>query len=361
MSNPIRIPLLNANEPETLLSNLYVKEGDLVYPGDLICMLETTKATEEITVETQGYIAGLKYKEGDRLIAGDVLCYLADDPDWKPAKNEESSSKKDDSDGLKISNPARALAVELGVDLAQFPQGQWITKEIVQSTANKNKQKMARLTIDPSPDNGLLIYGGGGHGKSLIELIRVMGDYEVVGIVDDGLEAGSEVLGVPVLGGNERLRDAKKAGIRYAVNAIGGIGNIQLRIRIFEQLVEAGFECPAVIHPTAFVEVSARLAYGVQIFPHAYVGSDCEIGFGVIVNTGAIISHDCNLGEYTNIAPGAMVAGGVETGTGVLMGMGATVNLGVKIGNYVRIGNSAVVKKDIPDNGIVRAGKTWPE
>ena len=44
----------------------------------------------------------------------------------------------------------------------------------------------------------LIIYGGGGHGKTLLELVQAAGIYRVAGIVDDGLAQGSDILGVPV-------------------------------------------------------------------------------------------------------------------------------------------------------------------
>ena len=126
-------------------------------------------------------------------------------------------------------------------------------------------------------------------------------------------------------------------------------------------MAEAGFSCPAVVHPSAVVERSAILSPGVQVFPHCYVGSDVRVGFGSIVNTGAILSHDCQLGVFTNIAPGAILAGGVEIGESTLVGMGATINLLVKVGPSARIGNGATVKSDVPASGVVRAGGIWPD
>ena len=89
------------------------------------------------------------------------------------------------------------------------------------------------------------------------------------------------------------------------------------RVRIFERILAANLTCPTLVHPSAVVEDSAKLAEGVQVFPHAYVGSESVIGFGAIVNTSAVVSHDCSLDAYANVAPGALLAGGVSIGEGV--------------------------------------------
>jgi acetyltransferase EpsM len=204
------------------------------------------------------------------------------------------------------------------------------------------------------------VYGGGGHGKALIDVLRLLGSYPIVGVLDDHLPPGELILDVPVLGGAETLPRLLERGVHLAVNAVGGIGNIAVRIKVFEQLTQAGFICPALVHPSAVVEPSAHLSDGVQIFPHAYVGSSAQINFGAIINTGAIVSHDCLIGDYANLSPGAILAGEVRIGAGVLVGMGVTINLQVKVGRGARLGNSATIKEDVPEGGIVRAGMIWP-
>lgn len=214
---------------------------------------------------------------------------------------------------------------------------------------------------EPENPRALVIYGGGGHGKSIIEMVQTLGTYEVIGVIDDELTPGSQVMGVPVLGDAEILEDLVSRGIRLAVNAVGGIGDLEVRVKIFQMLKDAGFDFPTLVHPTATVEPSARLSPGVQIHPHAYVGTQAWIGFGVIVNNGAIVSHDCLIGDYAGIAPGAMLAGEVKIGKRVQVGMGVTVNLCLTIGEGSLIGNSAVVKRDVPAGTIVHAGTVWPE
>ncbi len=211
--------------------------------------------------------------------------------------------------------------------------------------------------FDPT---ALVLYGGGGHGKTLIDLVRAAGNYHWVGLIDDQLTRGSKVLGVPVLGGAEQLTDLHRSGVRLAVNGIGGIGNPAVRLRVFEILEQAGFTCPVVVHPSAWVEQSARLEGGVQVLALAYVSSSAAVGFGSVLNAGAIVSHDCQLGRCVNLSPGAALAGNVRLEDYVQIGMNATVNLDITVGRGARIGNGATVKADVPPETVVRAGSIWP-
>ena len=361
--NPITIPLLNPNEPEALLAAIHVENGQHVSAGDLLFTLETTKSTADVEAEGDGYLIGLQFSEGDTVCAGDIFCYLSDSPNAKVPAMQLAESNADLEfsvpDSLRISKPARELAQDLGLDLSQFPIGPLVTKEMVraytQGTANKSA--VANGVSDPT---AIVIYGGGGHGKSVLDLLRLLGTYRVVGFLDDGLSAGEEIMHLPIMGGGEMLDELYQQGVRLAVNAVGGIGNVKIRIKVFQRLLEASFVLPPIVHPTAFVEPSAALSPGVQVFPHAYIGSDVTVGFGSIINTSAIVSHDCQLDDFTNISPGAILAGGVKVGQRAMIGMGVTVNLGVEIGAHARIGNSATIKEDLQVNGIVRAGTIWP-
>ena len=207
--------------------------------------------------------------------------------------------------------------------------------------------------------NDVIIYGAGGHAKTVISLLRLL-NMPIAGIVDDAVAAGTLVSGVPVLGGASLLPQLRGQGISRALNAVGGIGHYEARKNIFHKLRAEGFEFPTVIHPTAFVEDTVALADGVQVLAQSYISSESVIGFGTLINAGAVISHDGKIGEIVNLSPGALLAGNVTVGDYAQIGMGATVNLGVTIGAKARIGNSAVVKGDVPEGARVYAGMIWP-
>ena len=213
------------------------------------------------------------------------------------------------------------------------------------------------FSFDPT---AVLVYGAGGHGKTLVELIKSMHIYHVVGVVDDHVPAQTLIAGVPVLGTADILAECYQRGMRLAVNGVGGIGNVGVRLQVFEILAKQHFTCPAIVHPSAWVEDSAVLDAGVQVLAHAYVGSDAHVGFGSVLNVGVCFSHDVVVGKVTNFSPGATLGGNVVVGDYTQVGMNASINLGVKVGSRARIGNGATVKADVADESVVRAGAVFP-
>ena len=91
MSVPVIIPLLNANEPEALLVEVHISAGQFAAAGTLLCTLETTKSTAELSAEVSGFVIGLCCQMGQTVRAGEVFCYLADSPD-EPVPSADSGS-----------------------------------------------------------------------------------------------------------------------------------------------------------------------------------------------------------------------------------------------------------------------------
>ena len=364
IKNEIILPLLNVNEPEARLVGIHVKNGQAVEKGALLFTIETTKAASDIESPEAGFVH-LMAKEGEILVVGDRLAVItekADDPVEIPLRSDihrcPGRGTSPASTGLRITKPARALAESLGVDLVSLPTDRLVTEQVVRQAAGATKK--FDLVLPPSEKPYLLIFGGGGHAKAIMDMVKQIGSYVIAGIVDDDQWlAGKQVLAIPVLGTRLLLPALVEQGVFLAANGVGGIIDIGLRVRIFELLESSGFTFPALIHPRATVEPSASVGDGVQVFANAYVGSEAILHAKCMVNTNAVISHDCEIGAYSHIAPGALLAGHVHVGERTLIGMGVTTTIGVKIGAGVRIGNGAIVLADVPDKMVIQAGRYW--
>lgn len=352
----ITLPLLNANEPEARLADIHIKNGQLVKQGTLLFTIETTKMAAEIVSPDDGYIhivAGV----GDLLTVGQKIALLNDMPEADP-DNERIEDKRSTPVGLRITRPAKELAEDLGLDLSTLPTDHLVTESIIRQYITVDNQPEIQIPAGEKPY--LLIYGAGGHAKSVLEIFLHDQRYSIAGIIDDDSKIiGHEVQGVKVLGGKNLLPVLLSQGVRLAVNCVGGILDLGIRAQIFERLDGGGFSLPLVVHSHAVVESSASIGEGSQVFANAYVGADVRIEPWTIINTSAVISHDCWIGKCTHIAPGVLLAGNVRVGDRTLIGMGVTTAIGIKIGGGARIGNGAVILADVPDRMIVQSGRTW--
>lgn len=196
--------------------------------------------------------------------------------------------------------------------------------------------------------------GAGGHAKVLIDLLRLLGDYQVVGLVDPRQDLwGTHVLGVPVLGSDELLPRLREQGVAHAFIGVGTVGDVRVRRRLYELARSGGFQLVPAIHPRAVVAASAQLGEGPTVLATAVINAAACLGANVIVNSGAVVEHDCVLDDHVHVATGAHLAGGVHVGEGSLVGIGAAVRQGLRIGRYAVVGAGAVVVHDVPDAVVV--------
>ena len=196
--------------------------------------------------------------------------------------------------------------------------------------------------------------GAGGHAKVVIEILRVCGEYEVVGLLDPQEDLwGTEVLGVSVRGDDSMLRGLYTDGVRHAFIGLGGLGCTAARRRLYGTAQQEMFEVVAAIHPDAVVSRSARIGHGPTVMAGAVVNADATLGANVIINTGAIVEHDCVIEDHVHIATGARLAGNVRVGEGAHVGLGASVRQSISVGAGAVIGAGAVVVKDVQPNTVV--------
>ena len=198
------------------------------------------------------------------------------------------------------------------------------------------------------------IIGGGGHGAVLIEAALACGDVEPVCVLEsDARLWGTELLGIPIRGGDELLPTLLAEGITAFLVGLGGTRDNGPRRRLYERAVASGLHAPLLKHPAAVVSLSAVLGPGTVVLAGAIVGTRVLTGANVIVNSGVILEHDCVIEDHVHLASGATLAGNIRVAQAAHIGVGATVREGVSIGAGALVAAGAVVIRDVSEGDIV--------
>jgi len=196
-------------------------------------------------------------------------------------------------------------------------------------------------------DLSLIIIGGGGHTKVLVDILRSR-KMIILGITDTNPDL-KKVLGIPVLGKDDVILDHSPDQV-HLVNGIGSVSQPFLRQKVYEKFKKAGYTFTQVIHPSAIISKEAMLSEGVQVLAGSIVQTGCLIGENSIINNRASVDHDCQIGKHVHIAPGATLSGNVHVGELTHIGTGATVIQGIRIGKQSIIGAGTTIIKNVPDN-----------
>ena len=195
----------------------------------------------------------------------------------------------------------------------------------------------------------LILVGGGGHCKSVIDVAEFAG-YTILGILGRPEEVGKKVLGYDVIGtDDEMIKYVDKADF---IVTVGQIKSPALRIKLHQMIDNVGGHLATIIAPTAHVSKYATIGEGTVIMHHAFVNAEANIGKGCIINTASAIEHEAIVGDYCHISTGAIVNGGAKVGEESFVGSQTVISQCVSIGSRAVIGASSAVVSDLPANCI---------
>lgn len=196
----------------------------------------------------------------------------------------------------------------------------------------------------------IVVVGVGGMGREAAAWVADLpGDDEVVGILDDDpAHHGTQVAGLPVLGGVDWVTRHPDVAV------VPSLGAPAARARLVGNLEAVGIELFTVVHPSATIGPRVTIEPGAIVCPGVLLTCDIRIGRAAILNYGAMVGHDGDIGACAFVAPGVHLAGNVIVGEQVDVGIGASVIQGVAIGARSVVGAGAVVIRDVqPDVTVV--------
>ena len=189
----------------------------------------------------------------------------------------------------------------------------------------------------------ILLIGGGGHCKSVIDVIEQEERFEIAGIVDKPKLLGSKVLGYPIIGNDSDLSNLVKK-YKYALITVGQIRSPTLRVKLFNLANEAGFILPSIISPNAYVSQHTSIGNGVVVMHNALVNANAVIGDNCIINSKVLIEHDCQIFDHCHISTNATINGGVVVKSGCFVGSGSITKESITIqkNSFIKAGSLVV-------------------
>lgn len=196
----------------------------------------------------------------------------------------------------------------------------------------------------------LILIGGGGHCKSVIEVAESAG-YEIKGILDMPDEVGKEVLpGHKVIGTDDEIPQYVEEC--DFIITVGFIKNPALRIKLYNKVKAAGGRLATIIASTAHVSKYSELGEGTVIMHQAFVNAGAKIGDNCIINTFVNIEHDAEVGNQCHISTGTMVNGECKIGENCFIGSQSVCANCIEIASDIIVGAGSVVRKSIRVKGI---------
>ncbi|MCR4639503.1 acetyltransferase [Ruminococcus sp.] len=196
----------------------------------------------------------------------------------------------------------------------------------------------------------IVLIGGGGHCKSVLDTLLRNNEYDEIVITDNDIPVDSTIMGCRVAGNDDVLSDLLVSGFTDAFITVGSIKSTKVRHILFEKAETIGFNMINIIDKSATVSEYAKLGKGIFIGKCTIVNADAAIGDAAIINTNSVIEHECVVGNFTHISVGAKLCGNVKIGNDTFIGAGSVVIQGVRIGNNVIIGAGSTVIDNVNDN-----------
>lgn len=189
----------------------------------------------------------------------------------------------------------------------------------------------------------LFLIGGGGHAKSVYQVLRENG-IEVSGYIDI---KKNDRLNLNFLHEDTFLKKFRNCLSKpRIIVALGTKKDFAFRTHIIEKY--SSFPSFShIISNSANVACDVSIDDGTIIMPGACVRTETKIGRNCIINTMSSIDHECVLKDNIHVAPGAILCGGVKVQHNVFVGAGSIIFPGVKIAENTTIPAGSIIRSEL--------------
>jgi sugar O-acyltransferase (sialic acid O-acetyltransferase NeuD family) len=348
MTKEIKIPFLGANDDGATVRNLFVDHNKIIRVGEILCELETTKSVIDVESSDEGYFFSL-VKAGDLVKFNQVIGYIDSNPNFNLDLFLEESNLKS-IDKRAITKKAELLIKKYSLnrsEIEKYMGDQKITEESVMTYLANQKRFNARIGIGSRKKIGVIGGVSGGGALIVIDTINRINEMQAVGVYDRNERFnGESILGVPIHGSLEQLKDNFKSGLIDAV-VIAFNRNLLERDSLYCELKENNIPFVNVIDPSVQIRSNFNIGEANIILANAYIGASSSIGNNNFISANVFFEHGNVLGSSCAFGPGVFTSGNVTIGDRVRFGTGIFVEPNLSIESDSVIGSGQVVVTDI--------------
>ena len=194
------------------------------------------------------------------------------------------------------------------------------------------------------------IFGAGGLGREVLEIILRINPLEKVLFLDD-FKTG-KILDKKL----ENISNINPEDINISI----ALGEPSIREKKYKELKKKKFNFMNIIDPSVIISRYHSFGVGITISPNVTISNNAKIFDNVYINNISIVGHDVEIGENSVISSMVNLGGAVKIGSSSYIGMGSMIKENVSIGNNCIVGMGSVVYSDIPDNIIAIGNPARP-
>ena len=206
----------------------------------------------------------------------------------------------------------------------------------------------------------IAIYGGGGFGREVACLIRMINEaqsdnaekWNLIGFFDDVQSVGMRNEYGEVLGNIKTLnRYDKELAIAIAIGSPHAVKSV------YEKIENPKIHFPNLISPEVLIadENNYFLGKGNIIQKQCAISCNVHLGNFNVLNSGVGIGHDVSVGSFNSFMPVVRISGEVKIGERNFFGVGSIVVQRLKIGYDVKLSAGSVLLTK-PKDGYLYMG-----
>ncbi|MEU1476562.1 acetyltransferase [Streptomyces sp. NPDC001668] len=197
---------------------------------------------------------------------------------------------------------------------------------------------------------GLVIVGAGGFARETAQAVADTGEFELLGHLDDNADLhGTDVAGVPVLGGCDLVHELPKARV---VICVGNPRDYAARARLVRRFGLPDDRYATVVHPSAVVSANSVIGPGSVLLAQCVLTAAVRVGKHVAVMPQVVLTHDDVAEDFVTLTSGVRLGGTVRLERGAYVGSGALVREGTRVGAWSQIGMGSAVLEDVPPGEV---------